>query len=75
MKLSAQMTLGLAVVFAIACFGGAISGFAALDEITDPTVLADSRGYAWFWTFLGAVAVVFALVSWWMIRTHKEDGQ
>jgi hypothetical protein len=75
MKLSAQMTLVLAVIFAIACFAGAITGFRALADITDPTQLADSRGYAWFWTFLGMVAVAFALVSWWMIRTYKEEGQ
>jgi len=29
-----------------------------------------SRGYAWFWTFLGAVAVAFGALSW-MIKTGK----
>jgi hypothetical protein len=72
MKLSAQMTLIIAVVFAVACFGVAINGFASLGEIADAKLLADARGYAWFWAFLGGVATAFALVSWWMIRTHRE---
>ena len=75
MKMSAQMTLVFAVIFAIACFGVAISGFMAIGDITDARLAADSRGFAWFWTFLGLIAVVFAAVSWWMIRTHKEEGQ
>ena len=75
MRMSAQMTLVAAVIFAIACFGVAITGFAALGDMTDTTLAADSRGYAWFWTFLGLIAVAFAAVSWWMIRTHKEEGQ
>jgi hypothetical protein len=72
MKLSAQMTLVAALIFAVICFGAAITAFAALADITDSTQLADSRGYAWFWTFLGVVAAAFAAVSWWMIRTDKE---
>jgi hypothetical protein len=69
------MTMVLAVVMAIACFTVAITGFTSLGEITDAKQAADSRGFAWFWTFLGVIAVAFALVSWWMIRTHKEEGQ
>ena len=74
-RLSAQMTMVVSVIFAIACFGVAITGFTSVSEMTDATQIADSRGFAWFWTFLGVIAVVFGLVSWWMIRTHKEDGQ
>jgi hypothetical protein len=71
MKLSAQMTLVVAVIFALICFGAAITGFSALADLTDAKQLADSRGYAWFWTFLGVVATAFAAISWWMIRTDK----
>jgi hypothetical protein len=69
------MTMVLAVVMAIACFTVAITGFTSLGEITDAKQAADSRGFAWFWTFLGVIAIAFALVSWWMVRTHKEEGQ
>lgn len=74
MKMSAQMTLVVSVVFAVACFAVAATGFAALGDITDAKQAADSRGFAWFWTFLGLIAVAFGAVSLWMIRTHK-DGQ
>ena len=69
------MTMVVAVLMAIACFAVAITGFTSLGDIADAKQAADSRGYAWFWTFLGAVAVTFGLVSWWIIRTHKEEGQ
>ena len=49
MKISAQLTMILAAVFAIVCFGVAIQGFTSLSEITDPVVLSDSKGFAWFW--------------------------
>jgi hypothetical protein len=73
MKLSAQMTLIIGVIFAIVCFAVAFHGFTSLGEITDAKQLADARGFAWFWTFLGGVATAFALVSWWMIRTHRGE--
>ena len=72
MKLSAQMTLIIGVIFAVACFAVAINGFMSLGEITDAKQLADARGFSWFWAFLGGVATAFALVSWWMIRTHRD---
>jgi hypothetical protein len=30
-------------------------------------------GFAWFWTFLGVIAVVFGALGIWIIRTHKEN--
>ena len=74
MKLSAQMALVVAVIFAFTCFAVAIKGFMAIPEITDAKVAADAHGFAWFWAFLGAIGAVFAGVSWWMVRTHK-DGE
>jgi hypothetical protein len=34
----------------------------------------DALGFAWFWAFLGAVAVVFGAIGVWMVRTAKEGG-
>ena len=73
MKISAQITLWAGIVFALVCFGVAIKGFSSLGEITDAKVLADAKGFAFFWTFLGVIGAVFAGVSWWIIKTDKGD--
>jgi len=72
-KLSAQMTMVVGAIFAVICFAVAVNGFMSMGEITDPKIAADARGYSWFWAFLGAVALTFAVVSWWMARNEKGD--
>ena len=74
MKFSARLTVVMSVIFAVICFGVAIKGWAAIGEMTDPVQIADSRGFAGFWAFLGGVAVVMGVMSEWMARTGK-DGQ
>jgi hypothetical protein len=69
------MTMVAAAIFAIVCLGAAITGFASLGDITDPTQAADARGFAWFWTFLASVAIALGLLAWWLARTHKEDHE
>ena len=73
MKLSAQVTMVVGAIFAVVCFGVAAQGFMAIGEITDPKVASDARGFAWFWAFLGAVALTFAIVSWWMAKNERGD--
>ena len=73
MRISAQMTIYVAVVFALLCFGVAINGFLSMGDIDDPLVLADARGFAWFWAFLGSIAVLMGVVSWWLVRTGAEE--
>ncbi len=73
MKISAQMSVVMAALFAVVCFGVAINGFTSLDAVTDPAVRADAVGFVWFWAFLGAVAVAFAAIGVWMVRTHRDD--
>ena len=63
----------IAAIFAAICLGVAITGFTSLSEITDPTEVADARGFAWFWTFLASVAIGLGLVAWWVARTQGED--
>ncbi len=75
MKISAQMTVIMAAVFAAICFGVAITGFTSLGGIADPTQKADAVGFAWFWTFLASVATVIGLLAWWIVRTQKEEGE
>ena len=70
MKISAVVAMWLCAAFALGCFGYAISGFSALDTITDAAVRDASRGYAWFYVFLGTVALVFGVLSW-MIKSGR----
>jgi len=63
----------IAAIFAAICLGVAITGFSSLGDITDPTEVADARGFAWFWTFLASVAIVLGLLAWWVARNHRED--
>ena len=72
MKISAKMSIVMAAIFAAICFSVAISGFSSIGEIADPVQKADGLGFAWFWTFLGAIAVVFGAVGVWIVRTHKD---
>jgi len=74
LKLSLQATVAVAAIFAVICLGVAITGFGSLSELTDPKELADARGFAWFWAFLGSVAIGFGLLAWWLARTHKDES-
>jgi hypothetical protein len=73
LKISAQLTVVIAAIFAAVCFGVAILGFKGIGEMTDATQIADARGYAMFWTFLGVIAVAMGALSAWIIRTQKND--
>ena len=72
MRISAQMTIYVAVVFALVCFTVAVNGFLSMGDIDDPLVLADAKGFAWFWTFLGAIAVVFGALGVWLMKTQDN---
>jgi hypothetical protein len=74
MKISAQLTVVIAAVFAIICYGIAITGFSSLGQITDPTQAADTKGFACFWAFLGTVAVALGALSHWIVRM-QNDGK
>ena len=72
MKLSIQATMVVAAIFAAVCLGVAITGFTSLRELTDPAQIADAKGFAWFWTFLGCVAIATGVLGWWAAGSHKE---
>jgi hypothetical protein len=73
MKISLQSTIVIAAVFAAICLGVAVTGFTSLGELTDPKEVADAKGFAWFWTFLGSVAIGFGSLAWWLARNQKEE--
>ena len=72
MRLSIHATIVAAAIFAAVCLGFAITGFTSLGHLTDPTEIADARGFAWFWTFLASVAIALGLVAWWILRRTGE---
>lgn len=72
MRISAKLSVIFAAIFAVICFGVAITGFTSVGDIEDPVRRSDSLGFAWFWTFLGCIAVAFGAIGVWLVRTHKE---
>ena len=61
-----------AAIFALVCLSVAITGFTSLGDLADPAAIADAKGFAWFWTFLGSVATALGLLAWWMARRSDE---
>lgn len=68
MKISAQFAFWASLVFAVVCVAYAGFGFSSIDASMSDEVRDASRGYAWFWLFLGTVASVTAAISWLMLR-------
>ena len=60
----------MCAAFALGCYIFAFSGFLALGSLADEAERELSRGYAWFWMFLAAVALAFGVLSW-MIKEGK----
>ena len=74
MKLSLHATTIGAAIFAVLCLGAGISGLLSLDLTEDAAQMADARGFAWFWTFLGIVGVLVALLSSWLARSPERSA-
>jgi hypothetical protein len=75
LQISLKMSVIISAIFAVICFGVAITGFSSLGDIADPAQKADGEGFAWFWTFLGVVAILFGFLGWWFLRTQKEGEE
>ena len=73
MKISAQFAFWAGLVFAVLCIGFAINGFSQIDAMADEAARSDARGFAYFFLFLGAVALVSAIVSWRIIRRETAN--
>jgi hypothetical protein len=72
MKISAQFAMWSSIVFGVICLYVGFDGLSNVDAMADAAARSDARGYAFFWLFLGAVAVACALVSWWIVK--REDA-
>jgi hypothetical protein len=63
MRLGMHMTLWASLVFAAICFAVGVHGLWSLRAATDEALRADAHGFAWFWLFLGAIALLMALLA------------
>jgi hypothetical protein len=72
-RLSLQVTIVIAAIFVVVCFGVAITGYSSLGDIADPVQAADAKGFALFWAFLGTIAVALGAGSLWLLKTGKRD--
>ena len=68
MKITAHFAFWASIVFAVLCIAYGGFGFSSIDASMSDEARADARGFAWFWLFLGGIGVVFALISWLMLR-------
>jgi len=73
MYVSARIAVWLCALFALVCLGFALRGFLALPSTSDPQERDLISGYAWYWTFLGVVALVFGVLSWLIARGKFGD--
>ena len=72
MNVTLRMAMIMAAIFAAVSLSVAVSGFIGLGDITDPTQASDARGFAWFWTFLGSIAVGLGSLAWWIERSQRN---
>jgi len=75
MNISAKLAVIMAGMFTVFCLGFAVTGFISLREITDAQQASDALGFAWFWTFLAFVGVLFGVLSWWIMRDAKKEPE
>jgi hypothetical protein len=68
MKLTAQMSFWGALVLFLACGAVGVHGLLSVRGITDEATRADAQGFAWFWLFLAAIALLICLLSALMAR-------
>ena len=73
MYVSARIAVCLCALFALVCLGFALRGFLALPYASDTQERDLISGYAWYWTFLGVVALVFGVLSWLITRGKFGD--
>ena len=64
----------MSAIFAGICFSVAITGFVSSTDISDAQQRSDGYGFAWFWTFLGVIGLVFGALGVWIMRTAKEEA-
>jgi hypothetical protein len=75
MQMSARLSAFFSIIFAAVCLWFAIDTFSSLAGITDPVEVTGASDLAWFWSFLAAVGVVLAWVSWKVAQAQTQDDE
>ncbi len=68
MKITAQTAAVLSLIFGVACLAVGVNGLWQSGALADEAARADAHGFAWFWLFLGAVALATCVLSVLMAR-------
>ena len=68
MKLSAQFSFWMGIVFTLFAGTMAVNNLLAGDAGASAADLATARGYAMFWFFFAAFGLVMVVVSWLMAK-------
>jgi hypothetical protein len=61
-----RLSVTLSTIFAAICLAVAIDGFVSRGD--------EWRSFAWFWAFLGAVTLAYALLGLWILKRQKAAG-
>jgi undecaprenyl pyrophosphate phosphatase UppP len=68
MKISAQFSFWMGIVFALLTAAMALSNLVGADANATEAELEFARGYAIFWLFLSAFGVGMVVLSWLMLK-------
>ncbi len=71
MKVSAGITLVMALIFATLCLGYSGYGWWELSAMPAGAERDDAQGFVWFWVFMGVIGLVSAYISWRMVRSDE----
>jgi len=71
MQITVKIAIVGALAFAVACLGASIYGFVQTQGLTDPQLVSDGRGYAFFWLFLAVVCAAIAAATGWISRAPE----
>ena len=68
MRISAHFSLWAGIAFTLLALGYAVYILFSVHPDMTAAELSDARGYAAFWSFLGVISAIMALVSWLMLK-------
>ena len=71
MQITVKIGIVTSLIFALLCLGVSVNGFIQSAALTDPKLVSDGRGFAFFWLFISGVCVAIAYGTWWISRTPE----
>jgi hypothetical protein len=68
MRISAQISFWMGIVFTLCTLAMAVANYSAADANAPAADVAAAHGYAMFWFFLAVFGAVMVVVSWLMMK-------